>query len=74
MELFSQSFIRHVKHILDTKGLTVIATIPVPKGRPLQLVEEVRARPDAQVFTVSFNFEALFFTLCKLNIGISFLG
>ncbi|XP_063427833.1 cancer-related nucleoside-triphosphatase homolog isoform X2 [Mytilus trossulus] len=53
MELFSQSFIRHVKHILDTKGLTVIATIPVPKGRPLQLVEEVRARPDALVFTIT---------------------
>lgn len=53
MELFSQSFIRHVKHILDTKGLTVIATIPVPKGRPLQLVEEVRGRPDAHVFTIT---------------------
>ena len=38
---------------MDTTGLTVIATIPVTKGRPLQLVEEIRTRHDAHVFTVS---------------------
>ena len=53
MELFSQSFIRAVRQVMDTKEITVMATIPVPKGRPLQLVEEVRARSDAKIFTVS---------------------
>lgn len=38
---------------MDTTGLTVIATIPVAKGRSLQLVEEIRTRHDAHVFTVS---------------------
>lgn len=53
MEMFSQSFIRLIKQVMDTTGLTVIATIPVAKGRPLQLVEEVRTRHDAHVFTIT---------------------
>lgn len=53
MELFSHSFIRSVRRVLNMESLTVIATIPVPKGRPLQLVEEIRSRKDALVYTVS---------------------
>ncbi|XP_060896630.1 cancer-related nucleoside-triphosphatase isoform X2 [Labrus mixtus] len=53
MELFSQSFIRAVRQTLDSSSCTILGTIPVPKGKPLGLVEEVRGRRDVKVFTVS---------------------
>lgn len=53
MELFSQSFIRAVRQTLDSSSCTILGTIPVPKGKPLGLVEEVRSRSDVKVFTVS---------------------
>lgn len=53
MELFSQSFIRAVRQTLDSSSWTVLGTIPIPKGKPLDLVEEVRGRSDVKVFTVS---------------------
>ncbi|KAM6916413.1 cancer-related nucleoside-triphosphatase [Xenentodon cancila] len=53
MELFSQSFIRAVRQTLDNAPCTILCTIPVPKGKPLGLVEEVRSRRDVKVFTVS---------------------
>uniref|UniRef100_A0A3B3CHF3 Nucleoside-triphosphatase, cancer-related n=1 Tax=Oryzias melastigma TaxID=30732 RepID=A0A3B3CHF3_ORYME len=52
MELFSQSFIRAVRQTLDSPYV-VLGTIPVPKGRPLGLVEEVRSRRDVKVVHVS---------------------
>ncbi|XP_010863431.1 cancer-related nucleoside-triphosphatase [Esox lucius] len=53
MELFSQSFIRAVRQTLDSSVCCVLGTIPLPKGKPLVLVEEIRARPDVTVFTVT---------------------
>uniref|UniRef100_A0A3Q1GD52 Nucleoside-triphosphatase, cancer-related n=1 Tax=Acanthochromis polyacanthus TaxID=80966 RepID=A0A3Q1GD52_9TELE len=53
MELFSQSFIRAVRKTLDSSSCTILGTIPIPKGKPLGLVEEVRSRRDVKVFTVS---------------------
>ncbi|XP_017279728.1 cancer-related nucleoside-triphosphatase [Kryptolebias marmoratus] len=53
MELFSQPFIQAVRQTLDGSCCTVLGTIPVPKGKPLGLVEEVRGRRDVKVFTVS---------------------
>lgn len=53
MELFSQSFIRAVRQTLDGSSFTILGTVPVPKGKPLGLVEEVRNRRDVKVFTVS---------------------
>ncbi|XP_029306464.1 cancer-related nucleoside-triphosphatase isoform X2 [Cottoperca gobio] len=53
MELFSQSFIRAVRQTLDSSSCTILGTIPIPKGKPLGLVEEVRSRRDVKVFTVS---------------------
>lgn len=55
MELFSQSFIRAVRQTLDSSSCTILGTIPIPKGKPLGLVEEVRNRRDVKVFTVSIN-------------------
>lgn len=54
MELFSHSFVRAVRQVLDSSsGCSILGTIPIPKGKPLGLVEEVRARRDVKVFTVS---------------------
>lgn len=53
MELFSQPFIQAVRQTLSTPGTVVLGTIPVPKGKPLALVEEIRNRPDVKVFSVS---------------------
>ncbi|XP_078674401.1 cancer-related nucleoside-triphosphatase homolog isoform X1 [Branchiostoma floridae x Branchiostoma belcheri] len=53
MEMFSQHFIQAVRLVLDSPGSTVLATIPVAKGRPLPVVEEIRRRNDATLFTVT---------------------
>ncbi|XP_068423237.1 cancer-related nucleoside-triphosphatase homolog isoform X2 [Clinocottus analis] len=53
MELFSQSFVRAVRQTLDSSSCSILGTIPISKGKPLALVEEVRSRRDVKVFTVS---------------------
>ncbi|NXO00190.1 NTPCR triphosphatase, partial [Rhinopomastus cyanomelas] len=53
MELFSQAFIRAVRQTLTSSGTVVLGTIPIPKGKPLDLVEEIRSRKDIEVFNVS---------------------
>ncbi|XP_076428463.1 cancer-related nucleoside-triphosphatase isoform X2 [Peromyscus maniculatus bairdii] len=53
MELFSQPFIQAVRQTLSTPGTVVLGTIPVPKGKPLALVEEIRNRRDVKVFSVT---------------------
>ncbi|XP_030053991.1 cancer-related nucleoside-triphosphatase [Microcaecilia unicolor] len=53
MELFSQAFIQVVRRTLDGSGTVVLGTIPMPKGKPLGLVEEIRNRRDVKVFTVT---------------------
>ncbi|KAF6073546.1 nucleoside-triphosphatase, cancer-related [Phyllostomus discolor] len=53
MELFSQPFIQAVRQTLSAPGTVVLGTIPVPKGKPLALVEEIRSRADVRVFSVT---------------------
>ncbi|KAJ8248383.1 hypothetical protein GJAV_G00241450 [Gymnothorax javanicus] len=53
MELFSQPFVRAVRGALDGSSCSILGTIPIPKGKPLGLVEEVRSRSDVKVFTVT---------------------
>ncbi|XP_006870645.1 PREDICTED: cancer-related nucleoside-triphosphatase-like [Chrysochloris asiatica] len=53
MELFSQTFIQAVRQTLSAPGTLVLGTIPIPKGKPLALVEEIRNRSDIKVFTVT---------------------
>lgn len=55
MELFSQAFIRAVRQTLDASSCSIVGTIPVPKGKPLALVEEVRGRQDVKIFTVTLT-------------------
>ncbi|XP_072265331.1 cancer-related nucleoside-triphosphatase [Pyxicephalus adspersus] len=53
MELFSKKFISVVHTILDSANTVVLGTIPVPKGKPLPLVEEIRSRQDVKVFNIT---------------------
>ncbi|XP_006638609.1 cancer-related nucleoside-triphosphatase isoform X1 [Lepisosteus oculatus] len=53
MELFSHSFIQAVRQTLDSPAFVILGTIPIPKGKPLGLVEEVRNRSDVKLFTVT---------------------
>ncbi|XP_019382998.1 PREDICTED: cancer-related nucleoside-triphosphatase [Gavialis gangeticus] len=53
MELFSQSFIQAVRQTLVGSGTVILGTIPIPKGKPLGLVEEIRSRKDVKVFSVT---------------------
>uniref|UniRef100_A0A8C1PHY9 Uncharacterized protein n=1 Tax=Cyprinus carpio TaxID=7962 RepID=A0A8C1PHY9_CYPCA len=50
MELFS----RVVRQTLDASSCSILGTIPVPKGKPLALVEEVRSRQDVKIFMNRF--------------------
>ena len=54
MELFSHKFVQLVKTIYEQKHCTILATIPIAKGRPIPLVEELRQRQDCQVFEVNY--------------------
>ncbi|PIK56906.1 putative cancer-related nucleoside-triphosphatase [Apostichopus japonicus] len=53
MELFSQTFIQVVGKLLRQDRVTLFGTIPIQKGKPLSLVEEIRNRDDVRVFTLS---------------------
>ncbi|XP_043112009.1 cancer-related nucleoside-triphosphatase [Puntigrus tetrazona] len=53
MELFSQAFILAVRQTLDSSSCSILGTIPVPKGKPLALVEEVRSRQDVNIFMIT---------------------
>ncbi|KAM9564558.1 cancer-related nucleoside-triphosphatase [Guaruba guarouba] len=53
MELFSQAFIQAVRQTLTGSGTVVLGTIPIPKGKPLDLVEEIRNRKDVKVFNIN---------------------
>lgn len=71
MELFSEPFIQAVRQILDGTDATVLGTIPIPKGKPLGLVEDIRSRRDVKIFNVStwvLAFKISFMKLWNSNI------
>lgn len=55
MELFSQSFVQAVHQLLSGSRTVILGTIPVSKGKPLGLVEEIRNRKEVKVFNVSHS-------------------
>uniref|UniRef100_A0A2K6T8C9 Nucleoside-triphosphatase, cancer-related n=1 Tax=Saimiri boliviensis boliviensis TaxID=39432 RepID=A0A2K6T8C9_SAIBB len=55
MELFSQPFIQAVRQTLSVPGTIILGTIPVPKGKPLALVEEIRNRNDVKVLFILWS-------------------
>ncbi|GFO21549.1 nucleoside-triphosphatase thep1 [Plakobranchus ocellatus] len=54
MELFSQSFIQAVRKLMSHPNVTLVATIPVPKGRPIPFVEELRGKENSCLFEVIY--------------------
>lgn len=52
MEMFCESFVREVRSLLENPTTTVLTTIPVAKGKPIPLVEEIRHRKDAVLYQV----------------------
>lgn len=52
MEMFSNTFAQTVRSLVSRGDITILATIPIPKGRPIALVEELRSSKDARVFEV----------------------
>ena len=55
MELFSQEFVQLVRTLFEQKQCTLLATIPIARGRPIALVEDLRQSPDCQVFAVKYT-------------------
>ncbi|XP_028902735.1 cancer-related nucleoside-triphosphatase [Ornithorhynchus anatinus] len=53
MELCSEAFVQSVRRVLSAPRLVILGSIPLPKGRPLGLVEEIRARRDVTLFVVT---------------------
>lgn len=54
MELFSTDFKEAVLDIFHKDTRPILATIPIPKGRPIDLIESLKKLPNAIVVTVSF--------------------
>ena len=52
MELFSKPFTALVRRLFDQHSGSILATIPVARGKPLQLVDEIRKRADVNIITV----------------------
>ncbi|XP_076306150.1 cancer-related nucleoside-triphosphatase-like isoform X2 [Tachypleus tridentatus] len=55
MEMFSECFKQSVRASFNLSGVSILATIPVAKGKPLPLVEELRNRKDVTIITVCIH-------------------
>ncbi|CAG5130521.1 unnamed protein product [Candidula unifasciata] len=55
MESFSKNFIKAVQKLISHPDVVVIATIPVPKGKPIPIVEELRNGVHSVVFEEIFE-------------------
>ncbi|XP_013784676.1 cancer-related nucleoside-triphosphatase homolog [Limulus polyphemus] len=53
MEMYSEHFKQAVRASFNLNGVSILATIPVAKGKPLPLVEELRNRKDVTIITVT---------------------
>ncbi|XP_071524354.1 cancer-related nucleoside-triphosphatase homolog isoform X2 [Panulirus ornatus] len=53
MEMFSQGFVCGVRQIMSQPNSTLLITVPVPKGKPMPLVEEIRNHPDILLVNVT---------------------
>ena len=55
MEIFSSKFCAAIRRIFDWRDAVILATVPIAKGKSLQVVEEIKARPDCTLIMVSFS-------------------
>ncbi|KAG7168877.1 cancer-related nucleoside-triphosphatase homolog [Homarus americanus] len=53
MEMFSQEFVRGVRQVISQPDMTLLLTIPIPKGKPIPLVEEIRSHPNNLVVNLT---------------------
>ncbi|CAL4096073.1 unnamed protein product, partial [Meganyctiphanes norvegica] len=53
MELFSTGFVSGIRQLLGSPNTTILTTIPIQKGRPIPLVEEIRNRKDILLINLS---------------------
>ncbi|XP_059163718.1 cancer-related nucleoside-triphosphatase homolog [Physella acuta] len=53
MELFSQRFVQAVQKLMSVPNAIMIATIPVARGKTIALVEELKKKPNSQLFEVT---------------------
>ena len=54
MELLSHSFCTAVRKVFEQEGVIILATVPISKVKPLQLVEEIKIRSDCILYEVWF--------------------
>ena len=52
MELFSDKFASAVKELFKQDHVTIMATVPLSKGRAQSLVTEIKQRKDCVLFEV----------------------
>ena len=60
MELFSKSFSSAVRNVFRLEGVVILATIPIARGKPLPLVEELRKNEKCTVIEVQLVVIKLF--------------
>ena len=53
MELFSTTFEGLIRQIYEQNNCNIIATIPLPKGKPIELIDSLKNRTDCKIFTVT---------------------
>lgn len=53
MELFSVDFLSAVSEVYSRDTAVTLATIPLTKGRPIQMVEKIKTRKDARLVYVN---------------------
>ena len=50
--MFSTKFVDKVCSLFTCKGIRMICTVPVSKGNPIALVEDLKNRSDVTMFSV----------------------
>lgn len=69
MEMFSTGFVRGVRQAISDPSSTILTTIPIAKGKPIPLVEEIRSSPKFMVVNVRLT---TFLWKMKINICLAF--
>ncbi|XP_031548973.1 cancer-related nucleoside-triphosphatase homolog [Actinia tenebrosa] len=53
MELFSKPFAQAVQNLFESPKTCILATVPVARQHPIQLVEQLKGRPDVTLIEVT---------------------
>ena len=53
MELCSSKFENQIKTMFESCALNIIATIPIPKGKPIPLIESLKNKKNSKIFEVT---------------------